>query len=141
MKLALSTFLAGLIFGLGLTLSQMVNPEKVISFLDITGDWDPSLAFVMGGALLTTFFGYRFVLKKPSPLFSEKFRLPTRQDIDKPLIIGASLFGVGWGLVGLCPGPALANLTFAGQNGIIFIMSMLLSVIVFRLWRDRGLSN
>lgn len=141
MKLPLSTFLAGLIFGLGLTLSQMVNPEKVISFLDITGDWDPSLAFVMGGALLTTFFGYRFVLKKPSPLFSEKFRLPTRRDIDKPLIIGASLFGVGWGLGGLCPGPALANLTFAGQNGIIFIMSMLLSVIVFRLWRDRGLSN
>lgn len=141
MKLPLSTFLAGLIFGLGLTISQMVNPEKVISFLDITGDWDPSLAFVMGGALLTTFFGYRFVLKKPSPLFSEKFRLPTRRDIDKPLIIGASLFGVGWGLVGLCPGPALANLTFAGQNGIIFIMSMLLSVIVFRLWRDRGLSN
>jgi len=141
MKLPLSTFFAGLIFGAGLTISQMVNPEKVISFLDIAGRWDPSLAFVMGGALVTTFLGYRFVLKNPAPLFADKFRVPTRKDIDKSLIIGALLFGIGWGFVGLCPGPALANLTFAGQNGLIFISSMLLSTIVFRKWGVRRASK
>lgn len=135
MKLSFSTFLAGLIFGAGLTVSQMVNPTKVIAFLDITGNWDPSLAFVMGGALLVTFLGYKLVLKSSSPLFDERFRLPTRKDIDKPLLIGAALFGIGWGLAGLCPGPALASLSFAGKNGLVFITSMLASIAVFRVFK------
>jgi len=97
MKLSVSTFFAGLIFGAGLTVSQMVNPTKVIAFLDITGDWDPSLAFVMGGALIVTFIGYKFVLKSTTPLFEKNFRLPTRKDIDTPLLLGAALFGIGWG--------------------------------------------
>lgn len=137
MKLSLSTFIAGLIFGAGLTVSQMVNPTKVIAFLDITGDWDPSLAFVMGGALLVTFIGYKFVLKSRTPFFDERFRLPTRKDIDGPLIIGAALFGIGWGLAGLCPGPALASLSFAGQNGLIFVASMLGSIAAFRMVKAR----
>lgn len=136
MKLPLSTFIAGLLFGAGLTVSQMVNPDKVISFLDLAGDWDPSLAFVMGGALIVTFIGYKLILKNAAPFFEKKFRLPTRKDIDSPLIIGAALFGIGWGVAGLCPGPALANLSFAGYNGLIFVASMLVSIVLFR--RIRG---
>ena len=132
MKLPLSTFVAGLLFGGGLTISQMVNPAKVIGFLDITGNWDPSLAFVMGGALLVTFIGYRFVLKRQAPLFEDRFRLPTRNDIDVSLIIGAALFGIGWGLAGLCPGPALASVSFAGSNAYIFVGTMLATVFIFR---------
>ena len=133
MKLSISTFIAGLLFGAGLTISQMVNPSKVIAFLDIGGNWDPSLAFVMGGALVVTFIGYKFVLKKPAPLFEEKFRLPTRTDIDGRLIAGAALFGIGWGLAGLCPGPALASLSFAGVNSVIFVAAMLVAIAIFRV--------
>ncbi len=132
MRLPLSTFTAGLLFGGGLTISQMVNPQKVISFLDVAGDWDPSLAFVMGGALIVTLIGYRLVLKRNGPLFEDKFRLPTRNDIDAPLIAGAALFGVGWGLAGLCPGPALASASFAGMNAFIFVSTMVLTNFVFR---------
>ena len=132
MRLPLSTFIAGLLFGGGLTISQMVNPQKVISFLDVAGDWDPSLAFVMGGALIVTLIGYRLVLKRNGPLFDDKFRLPTRNDIDAPLIVGAALFGMGWGLAGLCPGPALASASFAGVNAYIFVGTMVLTIFVFR---------
>lgn len=136
MKLSVSTFIAGALFGAGLTVSQMINPYKVISFLDIsgqfTGQWDPSLAFVMLGALIITFIGYRFVFKKDSPLFGETFHLPTNFSIDKPLIIGAVLFGVGWGIAGLCPGPALAGIGFNGVNGIIFLASMLVTIGLYR---------
>ncbi|MGJ8564614.1 MAG: DUF6691 family protein [Alphaproteobacteria bacterium] len=133
MKLPISTFIAGLIFGAGLTVSQMVNPNKVISFLDVMGNWDPSLAFVMGGALLVTFIGYKYVLKKSGPLFDDRFRLPTRNDIDTPLIFGAAMFGVGWGIAGLCPGPALASLSFAGQNGLIFVTAMVITIVAYRV--------
>jgi len=137
MKLPLSTFFAGLLFGIGLTISQMVNPAKIVSFLDITGNWDPSLAFVMGGALFVTFLGYKFVLKATQPLFADSFRLPIRKDIDPPLIMGAGLFGIGWGLSGLCPGPAISSLSFAGYNGMVFITSMIGSIIVFRVIQRR----
>jgi len=137
MRLPVSTFIAGLLFGGGLTVSQMVNPEKVISFLDITGNWDPSLAFVMGGALLVTLIGYKFVLKRSGPLFDDKFRLPTRKDIDAPLLIGAALFGIGWGLAGLCPGPALASASFAGTNAYIFVATMILTILLFRFIKAR----
>lgn len=132
MKLSLSTFIAGAFFGAGLTVSQMVNPDKVISFLDISGDWDPSLAFVMGSALAVTFVGYKIVLKNNAPFFEDRFRLPTRKDIDAPLIFGAALFGIGWGLAGLCPGPALASLSFAGVNSLIFVAAMLATMTIYR---------
>ena len=135
MRLPVSTFFAGFLFGAGLTVSQMVNPSKVIAFLDITGEWDPSLAFVMGGALLVTFIGYRFILRSTTPLFENSFRLPTRKDIDAPLLYGSALFGIGWGVAGLCPGPALASLSFAGLNGLIFGATMLVTIAVFRLLR------
>lgn len=138
MRLAISTFIAGLLFGGGLTVSQMVNPEKVISFLDVTGNWDPSLAFVMGGALLVTLIGYKLVLKRSGPMFDDKFRLPTRKDIDAPLLTGAALFGIGWGLAGLCPGPALASASFAGLNAYIFVGTMVLTIFVFRLFKARA---
>lgn len=137
MRLPISTFIAGLLFGGGLTVSQMVNPEKVISFLDITGDWDPSLAFVMGGALIVTLVGYRLVLKRKTPLFDETFRLPTRNDIDAPLLMGAAVFGIGWGLAGLCPGPALASASFAGQNAYIFVGTMVATIFAYRLIKAR----
>ena len=142
MKLSVSTFIAGLLFGAGLTVSQMTNPQKVISFLDVTGDWDPSLAFVMGAALLVTFIGYKFVLRAPttfisSPFFDTRFRLPTRSDIDIPLIAGAALFGIGWGLAGLCPGPALAALSFAGPNALIFTAAMVAAIAAYRLKSSR----
>ncbi|GGX62117.1 transporter [Litorimonas cladophorae] len=137
MRLPVSTFIAGLLFGGGLTVSQMVNPEKVISFLDITGNWDPSLAFVMGGALLVTLVGYRIVLKRSEPLFDEKFRLPTRKDIDAPLLVGAALFGAGWGLAGLCPGPALAGASFAGLNAYIFVGTMIATIFTYRFLKAR----
>ena len=133
MKLSLSTFIAGLIFGVGLTISQMINPAKVLAFLDISGDWDPSLAFVMGGALITTFIGYKFILRNSTPLFEKGFQLPTRKDIDAPLIIGASLFGIGWGLVGLCPGPAISGVGISGINGLIFLGTMIGTVILYRV--------
>ena len=133
MKMSLSTFIAGLLFGGGLTISQMVNPSKVVAFLDITGNWDPSLAFVMGGALIVTLIGYRLVLKSDTPLFGDRFRLPTRKGIDFPLIAGAALFGIGWGLAGLCPGPALASVSFAGTNAYIFVVTMVLTIIFYRL--------
>jgi len=120
----------GLIFGAGLSIGGMTDPARVLGFLDIFGHWDATLAFVMGGALITTSLGYRWVLKRPAPLFSENFHLPKRTDIDLPLIGGAGLFGIGWGLVGYCPGPALASLA-AGQTGtLMFVLAMMLGLIL-----------
>lgn len=132
MKRALSGLFAGALFGAGLLVSQMTNPTKVIAFLDITGDWDPSLAFVMGAALIVTFIGYRFVLNRKTPFFEDDFRLPTRQDIDMRLLSGAGIFGVGWGLAGLCPGPALASTSFGGASVAVFIVCMLAPMVILR---------
>jgi len=132
MKRLIASFAAGGLFGTGLLVSQMTNPAKVLAFLDISGDWDPSLAFVMGGALLVTLIGYRFVLRRERPVFSDRFRLPTRSDIDGRLVGGAALFGIGWGLAGLCPGPALASLLFGGLPVLLFVLAMLTSMAVTR---------
>ncbi|GAA0561540.1 DUF6691 family protein [Halomonas salifodinae] len=107
---ALMGYLAGLLFGLGLAISGMTDPARVLGFLDIAGAWDPTLMFVLGGAVLTTFIGYRLVWRRGAPLVGNAFRLPTRQDIDARLIAGSALFGIGWGLSGYCPGPAFASL-------------------------------
>ncbi|QUJ66161.1 YeeE/YedE family protein [Photobacterium sp. GJ3] len=118
--------IAGLLFGAGLTVSQMVDPNKVLNFLDITGQWDPSLILVMGGALIVFGLGYQFLVKgRDKPVFGSTFYVPTNQLIDKPLILGALLFGLGWGLVGICPGPAVANLLSGNIKVIGFVVAML----------------
>lgn len=127
----LTALIAGLTFGLGLVISQMINPAKVIGFLDIFGSWDPSLAFVMGGALIVTAIGYRLAWQKPKPFAAEKFQIPSNRTIDKKLAIGAILFGVGWGLVGLCPGPAIAALVIGGIPIIIFLVAMGVGMVLF----------
>lgn len=126
-----SALFAGLLFGLGLVVSGMVNPAKVIGFLDLFGQWDPSLAFVMGGALIVTAIGYHFVTKNSRPLFEEKFLLPENQTIDARLAVGSVMFGAGWGLVGLCPGPALAAVTLGGLPVLVFLASMGAGVLLF----------
>ncbi|MBX2881841.1 MAG: YeeE/YedE family protein [Granulosicoccus sp.] len=127
----LSALFSGILFGLGLVVSQMVNPAKVIGFLDLFGQWDPSLAFVMGGALIVTAIGYRFVTKNAQPLFEEQFRIPTNRAIDARLAIGSVLFGAGWGMVGLCPGPAVSALTIGGLPVVVFLASMGVGFLLF----------
>jgi uncharacterized membrane protein YedE/YeeE len=116
----------GTLFGVGLAMSGMTDVAKVIGFLDITGHWDPTLAFVMGGGLLVSLPFFQLGLGKLShPLFSDTFRVPTRNDIDLPLIAGAILFGVGWGLVGFCPGPAIASLGYLNPDILYFTLAMI----------------
>lgn len=119
---------SGLVFGLGLTISEMINPAKVIAFLDIFGAWDPSLAFVMGAALFVTALGYRLAWRAPKPAFATAFQVPGARTIDARLAGGAVLFGVGWGLVGLCPGPALAALSVGGAPAAVFLAAMLVGL-------------
>lgn len=116
----------GCIFGAGLAASGMTDVNKVRGFLDLFGRWDPSLMFVMGSALCVTLITFRFILKSAKPLLSTKFNLPTKNDIDRPLIIGAILFGLGWGLVGFCPGPAISSLAYLNSDSFIFVAAMLL---------------
>lgn len=133
----LSALAAGILFGLGLVVSQMTNPEKVIGFLDLFGQWDPSLAFVMAGALIVTTIGYRLTTKKPRPLFDNTFQIPSNQQIDKRLALGSVLFGAGWGLVGLCPGPAVAALAIGGLPVIVFFIAMGAGMVLFELYNTR----
>lgn len=133
-------FFAGLLFGGGLVVSGMINPQKVINFLDVFGDWDASLAFVMGGAVAVMTLGYRIVQKRERPLFDTSFSIPNRTDIDRNLIVGASLFGVGWGLVGFCPGPAIAALSVAPSKALIFVISMLVGMFIARRLKSGNLS-
>lgn len=137
MKRILAGAAAGLLFGAGLSLSGMINPAKVIAFLDIAGQWDPSLAFVMLGGLLVTTGGYRLVLRRPRPVFDAAFILPTRRDIDPALLGGAALFGVGWGLSGYCPGPALAALGFGRPATLIFVVAMVAGMVAARTLGSR----
>ena len=124
----LAIILCGTLFGFGLTISGMLNPLKVQSFLNITGNWDPSLIFVMIGGILCTFIGYKIVLKKNSPQFDSNFFIPLNQVIDKKLIIGSSIFGIGWGLSGLCPGPAIGILVSHIFPCISFMITMLMGL-------------
>ena len=130
LKALLWIFLSGLLFGLGLTISGMINPKKVIGFLDLAGDWDPSLALVMATALAVTIPGFRLILKRERPLFQSKFFLPSKTDIDLRLISGAALFGIGWGLAGLCPGPALAGATSLNSSVVTFVAAMLAGMLL-----------
>ncbi len=116
----------GLLFGLGLAVSQMVNPSKVLNFLDFFGSWDPSLLLVIGAATGLTMISFRFVLKQQQPLFEDAFRLPSRTDVDAPLLGGAALFGIGWGLAGYCPGPAIAGLSMGTAEPLIFVACLII---------------
>lgn len=132
MKKATIGLACGLLFGIGLVISGMVDPHRVLGFLDVTGTWDPTLAFVMGGALITTFAGYRWVLRQPSPFVASSFHLPSRAAIDARLVAGAALFGAGWGLGGYCPGPALTALTVGGLPAVVFVIGMLVGMAAAR---------
>ncbi|MEK7433723.1 MAG: DUF6691 family protein [Cyanobacteriota bacterium] len=124
-KVNIASFVSGLIFAIGLGISGMMNTSKVQGFLDITGKWDPSLLLVMGGGLFVTFFAFPLIFKRGKPILQEKFIVTSNKKIDKDLLIGAFLFGIGWGIGGLCPGPALANLATLNFNVIIFVISMI----------------
>lgn len=126
--------ISGILFGLGLTISQMVNPNKVLNFLDISGHWDPSLALVMLAAVSVFGLGYKILIKPESkPILAQSFSLPSKTDIDKPLVIGAIIFGLGWGLAGICPGPAISNIS-AGEPKILgFIIMMLVGMKIANL--------
>tara|TARA_Y100000588_G_scaffold383694_1_gene473566 strand:- start:40 stop:483 length:444 start_codon:yes stop_codon:yes gene_type:complete len=130
----LTALASGLVFGFGLALSQMINPAKVLGFLDIAGHWDPSLAFVMAGAVGVTLVSFRYVLKRKAPLYGRRFFVPARRDIDARLMAGAALFGAGWGLVGFCPGPALAALVYLKLETVVFVVAMLVGAAVSRIW-------
>jgi uncharacterized membrane protein YedE/YeeE len=119
-----SVFFCGVLFALGLIISAMVNPAKVIGFLDLFGDWDPSLALVMAGGLAVTTPAFRLILKRDKPLLDSSFSLPTRKDIDPRLIGGAVLFGIGWGIAGLCPGPAITSLVTFDGSIWLFVLAM-----------------
>jgi len=121
----LLTLISGLLFGFGLLLSGMADPAKVQNFLDVFGTWDPSLAFVMGGAIAVTMPGFWLVIRRNKPFFNDVFHLPSRTDLDARLITGAAIFGVGWGLGGFCPGPAITALPLAAEGTLIFVATML----------------
>lgn len=135
MKQGMAALLAGIIFGVGLAVSGMLIPDKVLNFLDIAGHWDPSLALVMGGAIVVTLPGYFVVTKRERPLFAESFSLPTTTAIDAKLLVGAALFGIGWGLSGLCPAPALVNITTGFVDVLIFVAAMLAGMTLHKAFR------
>ena len=131
--LPLTGLVSGVVFGLGLSLSQMTNPEKILAFLDIFGNWDPSLLFTMAASVLVTSIGYRIVLHK-GPIFNGQLHLPTRSDIDTRLLLGSAIFGVGWGLAGYCPGPAITGLTSGLSEPVVFMAAMIAGSQLERLW-------
>jgi uncharacterized protein len=134
----ISALLAGLVFGLGIVISGMANPAKVLNFFDIAGTWDASLAFVMGGALATAAIGYRFVFGAlAKPLFEPSFSLPQNRGIDRNLVGGSALFGIGWGVAGFCPGGAVPALGFGGLPALLFILAMIAGLIIGRLLKQR----
>jgi uncharacterized protein len=123
---------AGLLFGIGLVVSGMANPAKVLNFLDVAGSWDPSLAFVMAGAVAVTAIGYRMILAWPRPIFAAEFQLPMQRTIEARLLVGPVIFGVGWGLSGFCPGPALTSLGLAAPGTLAFVPAMLIGMAAAR---------
>jgi uncharacterized protein len=126
--------LCGILFGCGLTISQMVNANKILNFLDITGNWDPSLALVMLSAIVITWLGYQLVNQSTQPKLAEKFFLPDKTSFDTRLILGSALFGIGWGFAGYCPGPAISALGLGIMDAIYFVLGMIASVVIYQLF-------
>jgi hypothetical protein len=141
---ALASLVCGFIFGLGLVISQMISPAKVLAFLDVfgipSGTWDPSLAIVMAAGLAVTGIGYA-LLRPRTPIFAPANQWPTATVIDRPLLTGAVLFGIGWGLVGLCPGPAIANLATLSPGVIVFVVAMAIGMVANDLWQSRAVAQ
>jgi len=136
---AVVSLVCGVVFGAGLALAGMTNPAKVLAFLDVLGAWDPSLAFVMGGAVAVSAAGYAVARRAGGPWLGGSFAIPTRRDLDASLLGGAALCGVGWCLVGLCPGPALANLGRGSVENLVFVASMLVGILLYRVvTREKG---
>jgi uncharacterized membrane protein YedE/YeeE len=129
--------IAGLLFGLGLIVSGMADPAKVQNFLDPFGAWDPSLAFVMLGAIAVTFAGYRIAFRRGRPLLADTLSLPSKTDIDARLLVGAGLFGIGWGLSGFCPGPAIVSLPLLATGTLVFVPAMLAGMLLARTLQNR----
>jgi uncharacterized membrane protein YedE/YeeE len=123
-----SEYLIGVLFGFGLIISGMSNPQKVLNFLDITGNWDPSLIFVMGGAVIVGLGGFYLASRRSEAFFGGVFNMPTQRDISRPLIIGGLIFGAGWGIAGFCPGPAIVALGAGHLKALVFVISMLLGM-------------
>mgnify|MGYP003401844161 FL=1 len=133
----LTALISGLVFGLGIAISGMANPAKVLNFFDVAGTWDPSLIFVMGGALVTAMIGYRIVFGAQSkPLFEPSFSLPQNRTVDRNLVGGSALFGIGWGITGFCPGGAIPALGFGGIETALFITSLIGGMLIGRTLRD-----
>ena len=125
-------YLIGLVFGLGISISGMANPAKVLNFFDIAGTWDPSLMFVMGGALITTFFGYRLVWRRTAPVFDTSFQVPENRSIDLPLVAGSATFGIGWGIAGFCPGGALPAIGTGRWEVFVFVGAVIAGILIAR---------
>ncbi len=134
----LAALAAGVLFGVGLVVSQMTSPVKVLAFLDVAGDWDPSLGLVMGAALLVTLPAFRLILGRGEPLLDERFHLPANRTIDLRLLLGAAIFGIGWGLAGFCPGPAVAALGSGRSDPWLFLFALLLGSWVSGRLPPRG---
>ena len=128
---------AGVLFGVGLVVSQMIDPGKVLAFLDIAGRWDPSLALVMAGALAVAIPGFRLAQRRGAPALGGRFDLPAQQTIDRRLVIGAAVFGIGWGIAGFCPGPAIASLVFGRVESVIFVAAMVAGAWAYHAYRTR----
>jgi len=127
-----SALAAGLLFGLGLAISQMVNPKKVLDFLDVAGNWDPSLALVLGGAVGVSMLAFRWVTKRRQPMFESEFHLPKMTRVDRRLLAGSAIFGIGWGIGGYCPGPGIAALSAASVEALVFVAGMALGSFLYR---------
>lgn len=132
MRQNIVAFLAGLVFAIGLGIAGMTQPAKVVGFLDFFGRWDPSLIFVMGGAIAAHLYFARRALKTAAPRLAPRFVMPTRKDLDLPLIVGAAIFGVGWGIGGLCPGPALVSVFSGAKTTLLFVVAMITTMALFR---------
>ena len=131
------SWVAGLLFGIGLMIAGMTNPAKVLGFLDLTGLWDPSLAFVMVGGIVMTSIGYLFAKKRTLSILGLQMRFPTGKNIDRPLILGGAIFGIGWGIAGICPGPALVLVGGGVLKGMVFVIAMLLGMALFEIFNRR----
>jgi uncharacterized protein len=134
----LVSFLVGFVFSIGLVISGMTNPNKVIGFLDVFGSWDGSLIFVMGGAVLFNLVSFFIILKKSKPIFSKNFFLPISKNVDGKLLVGSSLFGIGWGITGICPGPAFANIVLAGPKVFTFLGFMVLGMLMVKIYEKNN---
>lgn len=133
MKNSVAALAVGFIFAVGLGLAGMTDPKNVVAFLDVFGNWNPSLIFVMGGALVVHMILFRIITKQPAPLLASQFQLPKRRDIDKRLIFGSMLFGIGWGLAGYCPAPAITALADFSSSPAVFVVSMLSGMALFNV--------